>query len=272
MAMRTIDVRGRKVELYETGKGKPILYLHGFADLHAVSAEPLAFHEHLARAGRLIAPAHPGVGASDELPAGSAIGDVVFHYLEVIDALGLDKIDLVGHCTGGWIAAELAVLIPERIGKLALISASGLFVPGSHIGDVFMHAQPERGVDYTTLREMLFASRDTAPALRYFPDKRGPVEEDVRRYQMLRFGSFVGFKPPYFYDRALRDRLHRARMPAAVIWGEHDRFVPRAHGDAYAQGLAGAKGRLQTVSGAGHSAPMEAGEATAKLVLQLLAD
>ena len=94
----------------------------------------------------------------------------------------------------------------------------------------------------------------------------------MRRYQMLRFGSFVGFKPPYFYDRRCVDRLHRARMPAAVIWGEHDRFVPRAHGEAYAKGLPSPAGRVHIVGGAGHSAPIEAGEATAAVVGKLLGD
>ena len=59
----------------------------------------------------------------------------------------LPRFDLVGHCAGGWIAAELAVRHPERVARLALIGACGLFVPGEPIGDVFMHAQPERGID-----------------------------------------------------------------------------------------------------------------------------
>ena len=59
--------------------------------------------------------------------------------------------DLVGHCVGGWIAAELAVRHPERVRRLGLIGACGLFVPGAPIGDVFMHSQPERGVQLTTL-------------------------------------------------------------------------------------------------------------------------
>jgi pimeloyl-ACP methyl ester carboxylesterase len=272
MTMRTIDVRGRAVEVCEAGKGRPIVYLHGFADLHSVSGEMLDFHKGLARYGRVMAPALPGVGQSAELPAQSGIHDFVFHCLETLDALGVGQFDLVGHCVGGWIAAELAVTVPERIGKLALIGASGLFVPASPIADVFMHAQPERGVDYTTLRELLFSSGDAAPARRYYPDARGEIEEEVRRYQMLRFASFIGFKPPYFYDRPLVDRLHRARMPAAVIWGEVDRFVPVAHAEAYAGGLPGAGGRVQIVAGAGHSAPMEKGEATSRLVGQLLGD
>ena len=82
----------------------------------------------------------------------------------------------------------------------------------------------------------------------------------MRRYQMLRFGSFVGFKPPYFYHRELRERLYRANMPSLVIWGEHDRMVPRAHGDAYAAGLAGSTG-LKIVNNAGHAVALEAPQA-----------
>ena len=69
------------------------------------------------------------------------------------------------------------------------------------------------------------------------PDRIVPIELEVRRYQMLRFGSFFGFRPPYFYSRTLRERLYRAAMPACVIWGSEDRMVPLAHGRAYAEGL-----------------------------------
>jgi pimeloyl-ACP methyl ester carboxylesterase len=271
VSTRLLDVHGRKVVVSEEGQGAPLLYLHGFADVHGVTADLQPFHQRLARAARVIAPAHPGCAGSDELADSCGIDDVVFHYLEVIDALGLTRFDLVGHCVGGWIAAEIAVRHPERIGRLALIGACGLFVQGQPIGDVFMHAQPERGVDYRSLREILFTTADAPTAQRFFPDGRGEIEEEVRRYQMLRFGAFVGFKPPYFYHRELRSRLYRAAMPALVVWGEHDRMVPRPHGEAYACGLASAQG-LMLVAGAGHAAPIEEPQATADLVLRFLAE
>ena len=158
---------------------------------------------------------------------------------------------------------------PERVRRLVLIGASGLFVPGAPVGDVFLHAQPERGVELTTLRRLLFAAADTAAALRFFPDGRGDLDEAMRRYQMLRFGSFVGFKPPYFYNRALAGRLHRAAMPALVLWGEHDRMVARAHGEAYVTGLPGARA-LTLIRDAGHAAPLEQPEATARAVIGFL--
>jgi pimeloyl-ACP methyl ester carboxylesterase len=217
----------------------------------------------------VIAPAHPGCAGSDELGDGYGIDDVVFHYLELFDALGLERFDLVGHCVGGWIAAELAVRHPQRVRRLTLIGASGLFVPGEPIGDVFLHAQPERGVELTTLRQLLFANADAPAGLRLFPDGRGDLEEELRRYQMLRFGSFVGFKPPYFYNRALTARLYRAAMPALVLWGEHDRMIGRAHGEAYVAGLPGARA-LTLVKGAGHAAPLEEPEAAAQAVIDFL--
>jgi pimeloyl-ACP methyl ester carboxylesterase len=101
-----------------------------------------------------------------------------------------------------------------------------------------------------------------------FPDGKGEIEDEVRRYQMLRLGSRIGFKPPYFYNYSLRNRLHRITSPALVIWGEKDSMVPRAHGEAYAAGIPSAK--FTIVRGAGHSAQVEKPEETAELVLDFL--
>ncbi len=269
MSARLVQVAGRALSIIEAGSGVPTVYLHGFADVHGVEGDLMPFHRALAERVRLIAPAHPGCNGSDDMRGPHSIEDVVFHYLEVFDALGLDRINLVGHSVGGWIAAELAVRHPEKIAKLALIGATGLFVSGEPIGDVFMHTQPERGVDYATLRRMYFSSENAELALRYYPNGRGDIDEETRRYEMVRFCSFVGFKPPYLYNRSLIDRLHRAKMPALVVWGEKDGLVPLAHGRAYAQNLPGS-GDLNIVNGAGHAAHVEAPGKTADLVAAFL--
>ena len=43
-----IEIGGRKVALIEAGSGPPLVYLHGFADVHGVSEELLPFHQGLA--------------------------------------------------------------------------------------------------------------------------------------------------------------------------------------------------------------------------------
>ena len=86
---------------------------------------------------------------------------------------------------------------------------------------------------------------------------------------MLRFTSQFGFKPPYLYDRKLRDRLHRITSPSLIVWGEHDRMVPLPHGHTYSEGIPNARG-LEIVEGAGHSVHVEKPEATAALLLEFL--
>jgi pimeloyl-ACP methyl ester carboxylesterase len=265
---RLVEVRERKVWVLEDGVGPPLLYLHGFADVHSVTAGWMPFHEQLAGGARVIAPAHPGCAQSDENKDVDTIEDAVFHYLEVLDALELSRFNLVGSCVGGWIAAELAARHPEKIHKLILIGATGLFVEGALIGDVFMMAQPERGSSYAGLRRLLFADADQPQGLALFPDDMGEIEDELRRYQMLRLGSRIGFKPPYFYNYTLKNRLHRITAPALVIWGEKDRMVPRVHGETYARLIPNAK--LAVVPGAGHSAHLEKPNLAAQLVMDFI--
>jgi pimeloyl-ACP methyl ester carboxylesterase len=250
-----IDVRGRKVALIEAGSGPPLVYLHGFADVHGVAGDLQPFHQGLAQRHRLIAPAHPGCNGSSEFLQGNRVDDFLFHYHELLDALKLDRFTLVGHCVGGWLAAEYAVRNPEKVTRLGLIGATGLFVSGEPIGDIFMNSNPDRGTDLSTLRHMLFAGKDAPEALRRYPDGRGDIEDEVRRYAMLRFGSAIGFRPPYLYNRTLVERLHRAKMPSVVIWGVEDHMVPIAHGRTYAKNLGAAT--LKLIAGAGHAAHLE---------------
>jgi pimeloyl-ACP methyl ester carboxylesterase len=252
---REIDVRGRKVALIEAGSGAPLVYLHGFADVHGVAAGLLPFHEGMAQKNRLIAPAHPGCNGSGDFTQGNRVDDFLFHYCELFDTLKLDQFALIGQGVGGWLAAEYAVRYPKRVTQLGLIGATGLFVSGEPIADVFMNSNPDRGTSLASLRHMLFAGKDSPEALRWYPDGRGNIDDEMRRYAMLRFASAVGFRPPYLYNRTLIERLYRAAMPSIVVWGDEDHLVPAAHGRAYAKGLGSAT--LKIISGAGNAAHLE---------------
>jgi pimeloyl-ACP methyl ester carboxylesterase len=102
---------------------------------------------------------------------------------------------------------------------------------------------------------MLFVGADAPEALRRYPDGRSQLDDEMRRYAMLRFGSAIGFRPPYLYNRTLVDRLYRAGMPSVVVWGAEDHMVPVAHGRAYAKNLGGAT--LKLIAGAGHAVHLE---------------
>jgi pimeloyl-ACP methyl ester carboxylesterase len=263
----TIRIDGRAVALAQAGSGEPLLYLHGFADIHGASGSWLPFHEQVARELRIIAPAHPGCAGSTEDEDIEDIDDVAFHYLQLLDALALPRFHLAGSAIGGWIAAELAVRIPERVRSLTLIGATGLFVPGEPIGDLFMMVQPQRGTDYSDFRRMLFRDSRAPEALAMFTDGKMEVERESLRFRMFRFASRVGFSPPYFYNRKLRGRLGRFKGPSLVIAGTHDHLVPVAHAKAYAEGL---RGELRLIEAAGNSVAVEQPQEAAALVQALV--
>ena len=256
MGGRTINVCGRAVWVEEIGHGEPLLYLHGIADLHGARATPLEFLNALARSHTIIAPAHPGCAESDENDDIEGIEDIVFHTLEDAHNLGLETFHLVGTSVGGWIAAEFAVRHRERIRSLTLIGATGLYIPNQPIADIFMAVQSTDGGCYADFREMLFADADQKVALEMFPDGLGQLNHELLRYKTFRFLSRVGFRPPYLYNRLLRQRLHRYENSALIICGENDNMVPLSHAKAYHDGLHSA--HLEVLPNLGHSAIIEA--------------
>ncbi len=253
--IRSLNIGRHSVAMAELGSGDPLLYLHGFADIHGSNSDWLPFHHALADNLRVLAPAHPGCHASEENEEIDTIEDVAFHYLQLLDVLGVDKLHLAGASIGGWIAAEIAIRIPERVRSLTLIGATGLYVQGHPIADIFMFVQSKNGGDFSDYRQTLFRDANAPEALAMFPNGRMPVERELLRYRMFRFASRVGFAPPYLHDRKLRDRLPRFAGPAVVIAGAHDNLVPVAHAHAYAEGLR--KAELKLVADAGNSAAVE---------------
>ncbi len=269
MDSRELNVAGHKVTVAQAGEGPPLVYLHGFADVHAAAVDWLPFHAQLAQSFTVVAPAHPGCAGSDEDESIETIDDVAFRYFEILDALELPRFDLVGTCFGGWIAAELAVRNPERVNRLVLIGASGLYLAGRPIGDLFWEIQPKDGSDATGLRRLLFAQPESPEALAMFPDRRSDIALELSRYKAMRFCSRVGFSPPYFYNRKLRARLARYTRPALVLSGDADRMVPVEHAHAYREGLAGSV--LALLPGCGHSPQVEQPQQTAAALRAFLA-
>src|SRR5262249_56901002 len=112
-----ISIAGVGLEMLERGHGAPLLYLPGGAGI----ALDAPFIDLLARERRIIAPSHPGFGRSSLPDWLDSVDDIGHIYLELMDRLGLKRTDVVGLSIGGWIAAELATKVPERVRPLVLI-------------------------------------------------------------------------------------------------------------------------------------------------------
>jgi pimeloyl-ACP methyl ester carboxylesterase len=235
--------------------------------MHGLVDENCAFHDALAEKFSVIAPAMPGCVGSDEDNSLEGIDDLRFHTLEVMDALGIDRIDIVGNCVGGWLAAEIAAHNPERVGKLAIISAPGLFISGEQIGDLFMAVQPLNG-KIDDIRHMMFADGNGVLAEEWIPDQLTGKPQGMLRYKTFRCIARFGFKPPYFYDQKLIDRLYRFKGDSLVVWGGEDSFVPISHATEYGENLPNAT--IEIIDGCGHAVQLEAPDAVAEKVTGFL--
>src|SRR6195256_3434038 len=110
-----IDVAGTKLGYREAGAGATVLFLHGAA---GAAWDPLL--DQLSGGYRVLAPEHPGFGRGQVPDWMMSVGDVAFFYLDLMQALDLRNVHLVGHGLGGSSAAEIPVPTPPRLGTLAL--------------------------------------------------------------------------------------------------------------------------------------------------------
>lgn len=119
MRRHLIDTRMGQVHCVEGGAGTttPLLLLHQTPRSVDEFAEVLPL---LAAGRRVVALDTPGYGCSDRVPGQPTIADYASAAREALDALGIDRVIVVGHHTGAVIAVEMAAAWPERIERVVL--------------------------------------------------------------------------------------------------------------------------------------------------------
>jgi pimeloyl-ACP methyl ester carboxylesterase len=234
----TITVAGRSTIIKHAGEGPPFVYLHSTLD---ESFQWFPFYQAWAKEFRVLVPTHPGFGQSKGFEQIDTIEDMAFHYVELLDALGLETVILGGVSLGGWIAAEFAVRWPERVEKLWLSGAPGLWVEGTPPGNLFRDVN-----ERDKLRELLFHDPRSYMAELVISGK-ADVEKMLTVYQSLTVLARLVWERPY--DPKLPGQ-HRIQCPTLLLWGDHDRLVPPAYGEAYAKLLPQAE--LKLIPGCGH--------------------
>ena len=250
-----IEVRGIRLEIIDRGGGRPLLFLHP-----GIGIDPAApVLDHLAKRLRLIAPSHPGFGRSDLPRAFNTVDDLAYFYLDLLDALDLRDITVVGVSLGGWIAAEIAIKSTARIAKLVLADAVGIRVSSdpekSDIADTF--ALPEK--DFIALAYHDPTKGERAPDL--------PEARLIAQARNLESTARFAWSP-YMHDPKLRSRLHRIDVPTLLLWGAQDRIVTPDYGRAYAAAIPGA--RFALIEQAGHFPHLEQPEDFARKVLSFV--
>src|SRR5258708_35353481 len=120
-----LAVRGCNITMMRGGAGRPLLLLHGAGG----AGSWLPYMADLAARHDVIVPEHPGFGASDTPDWLDTIPDLANFYLDLLDQLDVNHVDVVGHSLGGWIAAEMAVRNTQRLASPRLMWSAGLPLP-----------------------------------------------------------------------------------------------------------------------------------------------
>jgi len=222
--VRWIDCRGIRTAYLDEGSGRPVVLLHGSGPGVTAAANWERTVRGLADAHRVLAPEMVGYGDT-ERPAGITYGISTWieHVVSFLDALGLERADIVGNSMGGLVALHIAQRHPERVARMVLMGTPGPgFVPGPGL-----RALRSYSPSLENMRTLLLENFAFDPAI----VTDGLVQ---RRYAMSARPDVQAAYHAMFHDSAHAgnqleltvDGVQSIQAPTLVIHGKHDKVIP----------------------------------------------
>jgi pimeloyl-ACP methyl ester carboxylesterase len=238
----------------------PVLFLHGLGG----AGKWEACHMALGTAALTYLPQLPGWRegqAPDSLPS---VKDYARLTVDLMDALELERVTLVGHSIGGWIALWVAALEPTRVNRMILSDALGLDVPSAP-------APSLADLDEESFAKAVFAKLGLIATAQ--PDGFGAEWENVRRgpefeRQWKGRGLVAGLTESGSADAELTGMLPSIQADTLLVWGRQDGLSPLEHGEALRAALPNS--RLDLIDGCGHLPMAEKPETFNRMVRDFL--
>ena len=250
---KQITVSGLQLEYFDEGQGPVVLYLHSSEgpnpDLALVNA--------LTKTNRVVMPALPGFGTSETASFIRSVDDMSYVVLDLIEALDLADVTVVGSSLGGWAAVELATKASPRIARLVLDNPLGL----RFVTDPTQRQFPDIYQDLPSQWSAYFSASEPMDGRDWLSVERDIALRAARNREMF---VKVGWSP-YLYNPKLAGRIHRASVPTLVLWGDQDKLANREYAESYTAALPDAS--LKVIAGAGHFAFLDKPEEVASAVL-----
>lgn len=187
---------------------------------------------------RVLAPDLPGFGGTDFFPEIKDVRGYSGFLAAFLEKAGISRVSLVGSSMGGWAACWFALIYPEKIEKLVLVSPAGVYLP------------EDPPMPLPSLLEEIKAwyGRVSDPLL-----GSGAKQELERGLSTIeRLGVSGGLEPD------IQGRLSEIKAETLVIWGEDDRVIPASYGAVFERGIKGSE--LKIIKGAGHMLYIEKAE------------
>jgi pimeloyl-ACP methyl ester carboxylesterase len=252
-----LTLHGHGVTYRTAGSGPVLLLLHGIAN-SSQTWERVA--PALSERFTLIAPDLLGHGESATPRGDYSLGAHATAVRDLLTALGIEYVTVVGHSLGGGIAMQFAYQFPERCERLVLVSSGGL---GREV-HLLLRAAALPGADFVlpllTSSRLVGAGRQLGGLLRRVRlAPGGDVEVLAQGFTSLdNAGSRQAFLhtvraviEPGGQRVSAHDRLALASLiPSLIVWGEKDSIIPVSHGAAAHEAMPGS--RFEVFPGAGH--------------------
>lgn len=231
--LREVTTPNGVLRYHEAGDGPPLVMLHGsgpgVSGWRNFGDNLPAFAPHF----RCLVLEFPGFGVSDPtdmhpmMAAMPAVGDF-------LDALGLDRVDLIGNSMGGIVATRFAIAQPERVRRMVTVGGMGrnIFSPGPGegirlLGEFTDDPTRERMVQW--LQSMVFDQSLVTDELieeRWAqatdPATLASARKMYGRAALEAMATFESMSdaPPYWA------MLHKIRARTLITWGRDDRVSP----------------------------------------------
>jgi pimeloyl-ACP methyl ester carboxylesterase len=234
LRVHDVRVRGARISCLTAGHGPRHAIL-----IHGLGSAKSSFYETVAA----LAPDHtvhaidlPGFGASSKPLASYAPDFFARHVLRLMDAMAIDRADLVGNSMGGRVALEIGLRAPSRVRSLSLLAPSMAFRRGRELVPLARAMRPELAVLPPMLRPRHVREQFWRMIAR--PERIDPSVADIAADEFMRThrsaAARVAFyaaarqiylEPPHGPD-GFWTRLELLAPPALFVWGEEDRVVP----------------------------------------------
>jgi pimeloyl-ACP methyl ester carboxylesterase len=220
-----------------TGSGPPLVHVSGWLghlELSWALPPERAFYEALGDGRTLIRYDKPGCGLSEAtLSRPYGLKNELEALRSVVEAVGLDRFDLMGISLGAAVAAAWAAENPSTVSKLVLYGGWA-FGPDVAAPEIQRHVLGLVGSHWGLASGLL--------ADIFAPDADGSVQAAFADYQRESASAATACSMLEFaYGIDIRNLLPRVAAPTLVVHRDRDRAAPLAEGRRLAEGIAGAQ-------------------------------
>lgn len=257
-----------ETNVHDIGAGRPVLFIHGSGPGVSAWANWRLAMPVIAKQARVIAPDMVGFGYTDR-PAGITynMDTWVQQALDLLDALDLPQVDLIGNSFGGALALALSIRAPERVRRLVLMGSVGVPFPITPGLDAVWGYEPS----LQRMRELLdIFAYDRKLATNELAQLR--YEASIRPGFQESFAAMFPAPRQRWVDAmtSAEADIRRIAQQTLVVHGREDRVIPLATSLTLSNWIP--RAQLHVFGQCGHWTQIEHAARFAQLVSNFLAE